>query len=91
MPSTWMLITKPMTSSVAPPWCMCSGVITITATITACASGQRGDAGGDPGRVRTTSTDPAPRRRRGAGARRPGATAASRATQQRVGAQEDRR
>jgi len=37
MPNTCTLITTPMTVSVAPPSCMCSGVITITAIITAWA------------------------------------------------------
>ena len=37
MPSTCTLITTPMISSSAPPCAMCSGVITITAIIAACA------------------------------------------------------
>ena len=57
MPSTWTLITMPITRSSAPPCSMCSGVITITATITACARGQPGDgvrrAPAAPGRACT--------------------------------------
>ena len=56
MPSTWTLITTPITSRVAPPWCMCSGVITITDTITACASASAATPEETPGRVRTTCT-----------------------------------
>ena len=38
MPRMWMLMTKPMTSRSAPPWFMCSGVMTMTLTMTTCPS-----------------------------------------------------
>ncbi len=55
MPSTWALITIPMMSSSAPPWCMCSGVITITAIITAWARASVVIPVATPVRVRITS------------------------------------
>ena len=56
MPSTCTLITMPITASSAPPCSMCSGVITITATIAACAAARPSDGEGQdralPGRRR---------------------------------------
>ena len=34
IPTMWMLMTRPITSSPASPWAMCSGVITMTLTMT---------------------------------------------------------
>ncbi len=56
MPRMCTLITTPMTSRSAPPWCMCSGVITITAIITPCARASATTPAATPGRVRTAST-----------------------------------
>ena len=56
MPSTCTLITIPMTRSSAPPCCMCSGVITITATIAAWAPDRPTTAASSTGRSRTAAT-----------------------------------
>ena len=55
MPSTWTLITTPITSRSAPPWCMCSGVIAMIAIITPCARASAATPAATPGRERTTS------------------------------------
>ena len=78
MPSTWMLMTMPMTCKVAPPWCMCSGVITITEIITACAKDSAATPAATPGVVRATSAMRRHDLGRGGPAPRP--RAASRAT-----------
>ena len=63
MPSTWMLMTRPITSSAAPPWSMCSGVITMTATMTACAEASARTAAGMPGWARSRAARSARDRR----------------------------
>ena len=54
MPSTCTLITTPMIRSSAPPCAMCSGVITITMIIAACAPAITTIAAISSGRSRTT-------------------------------------
>ena len=86
MPTTCRLTTSPMTRISAPPWCMCSGVITITATMTAWASARATIAAPTTGCAATTSrTRPhharsPPRRPGRAGSTPRTASAASRAT-----------
>ena len=88
MPSTCTLITKPITRSSAPPCSMCSGVITITATIAAWAPASPAIAAPSAGRVAHGLDDPAPRRAAGDG---DGLGRELAGQQQRVGAQAARR
>ena len=67
MPSTWIEMTKPMTSRCAPPCSMWSGVMIITVTIAACAQAIATTAAPTAGTSRTTSTKRPHDRPRGSG------------------------
>ena len=89
MPSTCRLITRPMIRRLAPPWCMCRGVITITLTMTVWPSAivtRPSSAPGWASRVRQPRTMEPCCRSSGSVAT---AAARSRASSERVGSQPD--